>query len=353
MPAALRSSAGALLTVGALALLAGPAPAGAATRWAPIDQAGPKLRAKASLSCTPDVTRAARTPVLLVPGTGVTATQSYSWNWQRSLTGAGIPWCTVTPPTATLGDIQRTGELVADAITRVHRTARRKIAIVGHSQGGLSPRWALRFFPQTRKMVLDVVAIGSPQHGTTLVPTDACREKGCAPAVWQQARGSRFLAAVNSRAETFRGISYTNVWSRSDTVVMPASGSRPTSALRTGKGRIANIAVQDICPAETSDHLLVGLVSATSWAIALDALARSGPADPAAIPRTVCSQPYQPGVDLRNPDTYQQLLSAVDAADTATKPGVNKVPGLSLTKREPTRRSYVLAKKQRRATAKR
>lgn len=342
-----RAIAGVLVTTGTVALLAA-APAPAATRWAPIDQAGPKLRAKAVLTCGPGVARATRTPVLLVPGTGVTAAQSYSWNWQRSLTAAGIPWCSVTPPTATLADIQRTGELVADAIRRVQRTAKRRIAILGHSQGGLSPRWALRFFPDTRAKVSDVIAIGAPQHGTTLVPTAECRAKGCAPAIWQQARGSRFLDAVNSRAETFRGISYTNVWSTSDAVVMPAGGNRPTSALRTGRGRITNVAVQEVCPAEKADHLSVGLVSATTYALAIDALDRDGPANPGAVARAVCSQPYQPGVDLRNPDTYRQLLSATDAADTATTPGVNKVSGLSLVKREPALRSYVKAKRKRR-----
>ena len=49
---------------------------------------------------------------------------------------------------------------------RVHALARRRIAVMGHSQGGMSMRWALRFWPDTRRMVADVIGFSGSNHGT-------------------------------------------------------------------------------------------------------------------------------------------------------------------------------------------
>jgi hypothetical protein len=48
--------------------------------------------------------------VLLVPGSGSTPAQEFSWNYEPALTQAGIPWCAVTLPESANGDIQVAGE---------------------------------------------------------------------------------------------------------------------------------------------------------------------------------------------------------------------------------------------------
>ena len=59
---------------------------------------------------------------------------------------------------------------------------KRKIAIIGVSQGGLLPRWALTYWPSLRKGVGDVVAVSGTRRGTTL--GDPCtKKKPCTPAV--------------------------------------------------------------------------------------------------------------------------------------------------------------------------
>jgi hypothetical protein len=73
-------------------------------------------------------------------------------------------------------------------------------------------------------------------RGTTAIQGCVRGATTCSPAVWQQFAGSRFMEALNARAETFAGISYTVITTERDEVVTPM-----TSSFLTGKGRIANI----------------------------------------------------------------------------------------------------------------
>jgi hypothetical protein len=293
------------------AALAVPAAASAIT-YAPVNRPGPKLsvpqrKLDAALQCTGDLT-AGPTPVLLVPGTGSSPPRNFGWNWEPALSNLGIPWCAVTLPDNALGDIQDAGEYIVNAIRSMYSRAGKKISIIGHSQGGMVPRWALRFWPGTRTKVDDQIGLAPSNHGTTTArPTCG---NGCAPAVWQQANGSAFIKALNSYQETFPGISYTAVYTRTDEVVQPNSDDNGSSSLHGGGGAITNVAIQDVCPADLTEHNGVGTVDNTAYALAIDALAHPGPADPSRINTgTVCSNPLMPGV---NPVTFP-----ADAAATA------------------------------------
>ncbi|MBX6353923.1 MAG: lipase [Thermoflavifilum sp.] len=273
--------------------------------FAPLNRPGPPLdvpRAQlaVSLTCSADLATSPHTPVLLVPGTTLTPDMNFSWNYERAFAEQGIPYCTVTLPYDAMGDIQVAGEYVVYAIRSMYAEAKRRIDILGFSQGGMVPRWALRFWPDTRKMVDDLVALDPSNHGT-VTADGVCLADGCAPAIWQQRDVSNFMRALNSGAETFAGISYTNIYSRTDEVVMPNLNDAGSSSLHTGEGEIANIAVQSVCPADTSDHLAMGTYDPVGYALAFDALTHPGPADPSRIPRSVCTQAVQPGV---NPVTF-------------------------------------------------
>src|SRR3954471_17140911 len=174
--------------------------------YAPLDRPGPALgvpadQLAAALHCTAGVRNAKVAPVLLNPATGVDDEHNYSWNWEPALDKLGIPWCAYTAPYHTLGDIQTSGEYLVFAIRTMYGMAGRRISIMGHSQGGMSMRWALRFWPDTRDMVDDVIGFSGSNHGTTVAGGD-CAALGCPPAVWQQAANAKFIAALNSRAET-------------------------------------------------------------------------------------------------------------------------------------------------------
>lgn len=344
----MRARAGAVaLVCAAVAWLGGCGQALAADTppYAPLDQPGPPLtvpgsKLNASLVCEASVTHARVEPVLLNPATGVTAAQNYSWNWEPALSKLGIPWCAYTAPNDTLNDIQVSGEYLVHAIRSEYALAGRKIAVMGHSQGGMSMRWALRFWPDTRAMVADVIGFSGSNHGTTVETTQDCQSVGCPPADWQQIYQSSFIRALNSLAETFPGISYTEIWTHTDEVVQPnGSAATASAAVHGGGGRITDIATQQICPADTYEHLGVGTVDPVAYALAVDALTHDGPADPKRIPSAVCSQVYMPGVNPLNAQTYVQTLAGAPglisvaigplSPYTAGAPVLHSPPGLA------------------------
>jgi triacylglycerol esterase/lipase EstA (alpha/beta hydrolase family) len=303
------------------------------TSFAPLTQPGPPLsvpaaKLAASLSCNGPLTGLRRDPILLVPGTTMNPKVNFSWNYERAFTRLGWRWCAVTLPYDATGDIQVAGEYVVSALRTMSRRSGHTVDVVGWSQGGMVPRWALRFWPDTRPLVDDLIGLSPSNHGT--VDADATCQGDCTPANHQQASQARFIAAVNSRAETFAGVDYTVAYTHDDEIVVPNTGPAPSSALRTGAGRIANIALQDVCPANTADHFAIGSYDPVGYAIVVDALTHAGPAVRSRIPLTVCAQLYQPGV---NPATFAADYSAMvryagnsegDAPQVASEPPLKR-----------------------------
>ncbi len=333
-----------------IALLAVGAATASAVRYAALGQPGPPLTVpqpalRASLVCEPGVQNARVEPVLLNPATGVTAAQNYAWNWEPALDALGIPWCAYTAPHATLDNIETSGEYIVHAIRAMYRLAHRKIAILGHSQGGMSMRWALRFWPDTRAMVDKVIGYDGSNHGTTAQPPD-CASVGCPPASIQQGASSAFIHAVNSDAETFAGISYTEIYTYHDEVVLPDSGDTPStcsSCLFTGTGRIRNVAVQKICPNDLFEHISV-IADPTAYALALDALMHAGPADPARVSSSVCSQLLMPGVtEAQLSAGIQPLLGLPSLLGTGLGPLAPLASGVQNVTAEPPLACYAYA----------
>jgi hypothetical protein len=283
----------------------------------------PAEKLRAALKCGAGVDNARRAPVLLLHGTGATVEENWMWNYVPAFNSLGIPWCTLQSPERGQGDIQVNGEYVVHAIREMHRRAGRRISLIGHSQGGMLPRWALRFWPDTRAMVDDQIGFAASNHGTTQARI-TCREE-CSPSSWQQMDGSAFLRALNSFQETFAGISYTMVYTRLDEIVQPPDGA----ALHGGGGRITNVAIQDICPLALSEHLLIGIVDTTAFALAMDALSHDGPASVARVGANGCAQRPIPGL-------MSGALPSI-ALSYLTAPGVDPVPA------EPPLRCFVTA----------
>jgi pimeloyl-ACP methyl ester carboxylesterase len=303
-----------------------------AITYAPVNHPGPPLTVPAhdlssALKCTAGVAHAAREPVLLVPGTTVNPDSDFSWNWERALAAQRWPYCTVDLPGNAMADIQIAGEYVVYSIRTMHALAHQRIDVVGHSQGGMVPRWALRFWPDTRPMVDHVVGLAPSNHGTPDA-TGACTPD-CAPAIWQQRPNAAFTAALNSYQETFPGISYTDVYTHTDEVVVPNLNDTGSSSLHGGGGRILNIAIQQLCPADLTEHLGVGTYDHTAYAIALDALTHDGPGSAARINPSVCLSPLMPGVDPLTFATDYGGAAAVVATTLATYPHVKAEPALA------------------------
>jgi triacylglycerol esterase/lipase EstA (alpha/beta hydrolase family) len=226
-----------------------------------------------------------------------------------------------------MGDIQLSAQYVVAAIRTMHAAAHRRISIIGYSQGGMVPRWALKFWPDTRAMVEDMIGIDASNHGT--LDTVALCLAGCAPALWQQQFNSHFLAVLNAGQETYSGISYTQVYSADDEVVVPNLGPAASSALHTGSGAIANVSVQSICPLHVADHLLMGTVDPVGYAVVSDALSHAGPAEAARIPPKVCAELLIPGVNAATAPLNLVKLGIVIGQQLALYPYVSREPALA------------------------
>jgi triacylglycerol esterase/lipase EstA (alpha/beta hydrolase family) len=129
--------------------------------------------------------------------------------------------------------------------------------LVGHSQGGMMPRYYLKYLGGAAK-VRALVGLSPSNHGTTLnglfilsnfFPGANQFTGTLCPACEQQRAGSAFIVNLNSGGETVAGVDYTVIQTRYDTVVTPY-----TSAFLSG-ANVKNILLQNQCILDFGDHL--------------------------------------------------------------------------------------------------
>lgn len=293
------------------------------------DSDGPRLSVSAravlsALECTGSLRRSRRAPVLFLHGTTSSSHHNWSWNWARALDDRRWAHCELDTPESGNGDIQVAAEWVTRAIRIMHRRADRRISLVGHSQGGMIGRWSLKWWPDTRRMVKDYVGLASSNHGTEAARPQCEGARSCTAAEWQQRTGSNFLGALNAGPETFRGISYTEIATRYDEVVVPH-----TSTFLAGpRRRVTNTTAQDACPTDTSEHFAMA-VSIGAWLIALDALTHRGPARLARVDDAPCSELFMPGVDRATLATDAAAALAWSATSPTSSESLSAEPPLA------------------------
>lgn len=290
---------------------------------------GPRLtvtaaKAARALSCTGPIRPGARPPVLFLHGTTSNPTADWSWNWVRVFDARGWGHCELTLPDSGNADIQIAAEYVVRAIRTMSARAGQRIDVVGHSQGGMIVRWALRFWPDTRADVDDVVGLASSNHGTAVFDAQ-CTLGVCSAANWQQRRGSAFLAALNTGPETFPGISYTQISTTFDEVVVPSTSAWLKAP--AGDPMVLNTSVQAVCPLEVVDHFGMSY-SNGAWLIGLDALTHRGPASLARISRATCARLLMPGVDPVTFPVHAALALAQTARSSLVTPQLRAEPAL-------------------------
>jgi triacylglycerol esterase/lipase EstA (alpha/beta hydrolase family) len=152
-------------------------------------------------------------------------------------------------------------------------TGAAKADLVGHSQGGMMPRYYIKNLGGAAR-VDDLVGLAPSNHGTEAAGGFSGGDY-CA-ACDQQAAGSDFLAELNNPDETPGRIDYTQVVTAHDEVVVPY-----TSGFLAEGAHSVNITLQDRCAADPTEHLFIPMnAQAIAWV--LDAFGRPGPADVAA-----------------------------------------------------------------------
>ncbi|HWW45401.1 MAG TPA: alpha/beta fold hydrolase, partial [Acidimicrobiia bacterium] len=227
-------------------------------------------------------------PVVLVNGTFGDMTDS----WQAlSPLLANAGYCVFAlnyggaagNPIQATGDIPTSAAQLASFVSRVlAATGAPQVDIVGHSQGGMMPRWYLKFLGGA-SLVHTLVGLAPSNHGTTVdgLATLTASSPGFGSALdafcvacTQQLAGSSFLATLNAGGDTVPGPTYTVIETKDDEVVTPY-----TSAFVTGPA-VTNIVVQQQCATDFADHLAI-IYDRVALADVLHAL---DPSDTAPIP---------------------------------------------------------------------
>lgn len=266
---------GILLAFGLMAAVGSP-PAGAGTILPPLPTAPEGDVPGVNVwSCKPTAQRPE--PVVIVHGTFGDRRHLLE-RLERSIKAAGFCVFALDYGNRATGDIATSAkELKAFVAKVLSATGASKVSMVGHSQGGMMPRYYIKFLGGA-KHVDDLVGIAPSNHGTKLLPTTA--NNPLAPLVPglvcvscnQQAYGSAFLAHLNAGDETPGKVSYTQIESKDDEVVVPY-----TSAFLKPGPRTTNVLLQDLCPNVFADHLLIPNNKVTIE-VTLNALTRPGPA---------------------------------------------------------------------------
>jgi triacylglycerol esterase/lipase EstA (alpha/beta hydrolase family) len=321
----------------AAALLFAGAGAASATGPGTGTGTGPKLsetrqQLASSLHCTGDPAaseRAGKRPVLLIHGTTSDAKDNFSWNWDKAFDAQHRAHCDVDLPDSGNSDIQTSAEYVTSGIRTLSAAAHGKIDLLGHSQGGMIGRWSLKYWPDTRALVDDYVGLAASNHGTDVFSAQ-CSAGSCSAANWQQSTGSHFLTALNSGPQTWPGISYTEIYTRTDEVVVPNQDTTGSSSLPAAHN-VADIAVQQLCPTETVEHF--GMASDNAaYLLGMDAFDHTGPAALHRVSTTTCGQPFMPAVNLA---TYPADVAAALAHTASSSASATQLPA------EPALRCYV------------
>jgi len=184
------------------------------------------------------------------------------------------------------GDIATSAGQLASFVNEVlAATGASKVDLVGHSQGGMMPRYYINFLGGASK-VDKLVALAPSNYGTTLdgltalgetlgllVPVNSVLSTTCEACV-QQEVGSSFLATLNAEP-TVSSVSYTVIETRDDEVVTPY-----TNAFLPAGPNVTNITLQNQCPLDGSDHLEI----ASDPVAMADMLNALDPAQPVKVP---------------------------------------------------------------------
>ncbi|MFI9310074.1 alpha/beta fold hydrolase [Streptomyces triculaminicus] len=227
-------------------------------------------------SCKPD--SAHPQPVVLVNGTFKLMAE----NWAKlspALKNAGYCVFAFNYGHMETDPIPQAAAELSDFVEAVRgATGAEKVDIVGHSQGGMMPRYYVKFLGGAAK-VDDLVGIVPSNHGTKNPLAIPAGWTFCPSCVDQQV-GSDLLKKLNEGDETPAGPDYTVITTRYDEVVIPY-----TSALLTGPAEhLTNLVLQDKCPLDLYMHDQATKDPVVAQWV-LNALGRKGPADAGFQPR--------------------------------------------------------------------
>jgi len=211
-------------------------------------------------------------PVVLVHG--LAATQAANWAFMSPrLKAAGYCVFSLTygqddrldafpySPGGVIRMQESSKQLKAFVAKVLDATGAREVDLVGHSEGTVMPRWYLEKRGGA-KFVRRFIALTPLWRGTEIGGTAFLRDVAepyglsaplidavsqfCASCP-QFLRGSDYMNKLNRDGERIKGVNHTNIATATDELVVPY-----TSGLMNDGG--TNIVLQDVCPADLSEH---------------------------------------------------------------------------------------------------
>lgn len=225
----------------------------------------------------------------MAPGTGATGYSTFIPNIGKllsSTTFADPIYLNI--PGLLLGDAQIHAEYVSYAIQYAQAITNINPAIVTWSQGSLNAQWAFKYWPSTRKIVTDHIAISPDYHGTVLaylLCPGLLLVNGvvCTPAVVQQEYASAFVTRLRSSNGDSAYVPVTTVYSGFDEIVQPQiSGTVAASGfIKDIRGvGVSNTYLQEACLGLPAGGVYLHegvLFNPVAYALTVDALTNKGP----------------------------------------------------------------------------
>ena len=220
-------------------------------------------------SCKPG--RYTPEPVVLVHGTFGDMTLSWV-TVAPALKLAGYCVFALDLPARATGPIADSAAALSAFIDKVRAsTGAAKVDVVGHSQGGVVPRYVVKKLGGASR-IDDVVALAPSNHGTLLANLAGRLAQPFCKACAEQAAGSAFLRDLNKSPEAPAPVHYTNITTVYDQVVVPFA-----SGWLDGGSNVTNVTMQLRCLRNETEHLKI-LFDPVALQWVLNALGRTGPA---------------------------------------------------------------------------
>ncbi|KAL1307001.1 hypothetical protein AAFC00_005631 [Neodothiora populina] len=246
-------------------------------------------------------------PVILVPGTGNTGYITFQGNFIQLLTGTSYAdpvWLNI--PGYLLGDAQINAEYVAYAMNYITGISDRNASVIAWSQGNIDTQWAFKYWPSTRKVISNHIAISPDYAGTVLADLVCPDGLPCDPSVLQQQYlgSSNFITTLRNNNGDSAYVPTTTLYSALfDEIVEPQAGTGASAYLNDARRvGVTNNEVQTVCAglAGGSFYTHEGMLyNPLAFALAKDALTNGGPGQVSRIDTTaVCNQYLATGLNI-------------------------------------------------------
>ncbi|KAJ9628020.1 hypothetical protein H2203_003241 [Taxawa tesnikishii (nom. ined.)] len=303
---------------------------------APYDQSESVLRGAIYIPSTFNSRNSSgQQPIILMPGTGDTGYTTFIGNFIPLLQNGNQfnpVWLNI--PGFLLNDAQTNSEFIAYAINYINSITHKKVAVIAWSQGNINTQWAFKYWPSTRNVTTDHIAI-SPDYKGTVNANFVCPDG----TPQQYLATSNYITTLRKNNGDSAYVPTTTVYSGFfDEIVEPQQGTNASAFLNDArKVGVTNNEAQIICAGLPGGSFYTHegmLYNPLSYALAIDALTHDGPGQVSRVGTAECANYIAQGLDLGD------LLVTENSIPIAAAALVLYTPK---TRTEPAIKSYALS----------